>query len=189
MEALPASWVAWLSGRRSMCSWTSPRPMRFPPPSFVAVPVMLQVQSDGEELQTEGFRMGDTFAVPLKADPAPENNLAILRTGVRFRDTVTGNPNCFLHLYCLTSQEVDLAQADKAVLEEFGDEWRVGRWSDEDRGPRRASYDWQGKSATVESLLNTGDAVHLRWNGNAHDATGPLVLYAQRGTARWYRGT
>ena len=149
-----------------------PPPDEVPPTKFVAVPVMLQVQSDGEELQTEGFRMGDTFAVPLKADPAPENNLAILRTGVRFRDTVTGNPNCFLHLYCLTSQEVDLAQADKAVLEEFGDEWRVGRWSDEDRGPRRASYDWQGKSATVESLLNTGDAVHLRWNGNAHDATG-----------------
>ena len=148
-----------------------PSPDRLPLSRFVAVPVMLELQSDDEGPQTGDSQLGNIFAVPLVGDPAPENNLAILRTAIKRRAlTRDENPNCHRNRRCLTT-EIDPSHASQAIREELGENWSRVDW-----GNLTGRY---SVSNAFEALFGLepagGSAVHVSRDGAAQDSTG-----------RWY---
>ena len=129
--------------------------------NIVAAPLMVALESGSDGIQPSVGQDQNRFAVARVGDPTTENNLAFTRTMIEPQNTLTGDGNCYAEVVCLTSEEVPLGEAERAVKEEFGNDWRVGIYT-------------QLMVEPLNNLLEPGEAAHMGGRQNS-DGQWPFV--------------
>ena len=139
-----------------------------PARDIAAAPLMVTLESEGDGTAAGVGQDENTFAVDRVGDPTTQNNLAFTRTRIEPQVLLSADGNCYAEVVCLTSEEVSLSGAERAVKEEFGEDWRV------------ASYN-QLMVEPINNLLNPGEAAYV---GGAQNDAGqwPFVHSGEPGT-------